>query len=201
MAEEENENIANHYIDETEIRVGIEREEVFWLWMDGWIAIEPKSKTILDMYACVFLYKVVYLLLLNSFFKTCLKSMEKIQFLLMVVVVVVVRGPQACRFLKLHHHHIHSYYYEKKYQYRERTIQYMIKDRTEMFDDYFPCQKDNCTLEHVRNWFNLFVDVYNSMIIFEVKSLNFSRHIHLVIHYSADPLHIVSIAFMFKLIG
>ena len=38
-----------------------------------------------------------------------------------------------------------------------------------MFDDYFPCQKDNCTLEHVRNWFNLFVDVHNSMIIFEVN--------------------------------
>jgi hypothetical protein len=67
MAEEENENIAIHYIDKTVIRVG--REVVLvWLWMDGWIAIEPKSKTILDMYACVFLYKVVYLLL-NSFFK------------------------------------------------------------------------------------------------------------------------------------
>ena len=72
---------------------------------------------------------------------------------------------QACRFLKLRHH-THSYYYEKKYHYRERTIQY-IKNRTEMFDDYFPCQKDNCTLEHVRNWFNLFIEVYNnSMIIF-----------------------------------
>ena len=35
-----------------------------------------------------------------------------------------------------------------------------------MFDDYFPCQKDNCTLEHVRNWLNLFVDVHNSTIIF-----------------------------------
>ena len=75
--------------------------------------------------------------------------------------------PQACRFLKLRHHHTHSYYYEKSIII-ERTIQY-IKDRTECFDDYFPCQKDNCTLEHVRNWFNLFVDVHNSMIIFEVN--------------------------------
>jgi len=75
--------------------------------------------------------------------------------------------PQACRFLKLRHHThslTHSYYYEKSIII-ERTIQY-IKDRTEMFDDYFPCQKDNCTLEHVRNWFNLFVDIHNSMIIF-----------------------------------
>jgi len=54
MAEEENENIAIHYIDKTVNRVG--REVVLvWLWMDGWIAIEPESKTILDMYACVFL--------------------------------------------------------------------------------------------------------------------------------------------------
>ena len=68
---------------------------------------------------------------------------------------------QACRFLKLRHH-IHSYYERSII---ERTIQY-IKDRTECFDDYFPCQKDNCTLERVRNWFNLFVDVHNSMVVF-----------------------------------
>ena len=37
MAEEENENIAIHYIDETVIRIGRQREEevVVWLWMDG----------------------------------------------------------------------------------------------------------------------------------------------------------------------
>src|SRR5438093_29217 len=69
--------------------------------------------------------------------------------------------PQACRFLKLYHHHIHSYY-EKSIIIIERTIQY-IKDRTEIFDDYFPCQKGNCTLEHVKNWFNLFVDLHNGM--------------------------------------
>ena len=70
--------------------------------------------------------------------------------------------PQACRFLKLPHHHTHSYYERSII---ERTIQY-IKYRTESFDDYFPCQKDNCTLEHVKNWFNFFVDVHNDMVIF-----------------------------------
>ena len=84
--------------------------------------------------------------------------MGNIQFLLMVVHGI---HSQACRFLKLLHHHIHSYY--EKSIIIERTIQY-LKDRTEMFDDYFPCQKDNCTLEHVRNWFNLFVDVHNSIL-------------------------------------
>lgn len=62
----------------------------------------------------------------------------------------------------------HSYYYEKNIII-ERTIQY-IKDRTGQNWNVwwlFPCQKDNCTLEHVRNWFNLFVEVYNnSMTIF-----------------------------------
>ena len=46
--------------------------------------------------------------------------------------------PQACRFLRLPHH-IHSSY-EKSII--ERTIQYIIKDRTECFDDYFSLQKE-----------------------------------------------------------
>jgi hypothetical protein len=32
----------------------------------------------------------------------------------------------------------------------ERTMQY-IKDRTECFDDYFPCRKKNCKLKYVLN--------------------------------------------------
>ena len=44
--------------------------------------------------------------------------------------------PQACKFLKLKHH-LHSSF-EKSLI--ERTIQY-IKDRTESFDDCFPCRK------------------------------------------------------------
>ena len=43
--------------------------------------------------------------------------------------------PQTCRFLKLRHHR-HSPF-EKSII--ERTMQY-IKDRTESFDDYFPCR-------------------------------------------------------------
>ncbi|HXT83390.1 MAG TPA: hypothetical protein VN704_03520 [Verrucomicrobiae bacterium] len=52
--------------------------------------------------------------------------------------------PQAYRFLKLKHH-VHSAF-EKSII--ERTIQY-IKDRTEGFDDYFPCRKKKCKLKHV----------------------------------------------------
>ena len=64
---------------------------------------------------------------------------------------------QACQFLKLPHH-IHSSY-EKSII--ERTMEY-VKDRTECFDDYFPCKrKKKCKLKHVINWLNLFVDFHN----------------------------------------
>ena len=46
----------------------------------------------------------------------------------------------------------------------ERTMQY-IKDRTECFDDYFPCRKRKCKLKHVKKWLNLFADYYNKEII------------------------------------
>ncbi len=67
--------------------------------------------------------------------------------------------PQACKFLKLQHH-IHSAY-EKSLV--KRTIPY-VKDRTECFDDYFPCRKKNCKLKHVIQWMNLFVAHYNKEI-------------------------------------
>lgn len=52
--------------------------------------------------------------------------------------------PQACRFLKLQH-----YLHSALESLIERIIQY-IKDRTECFDDYFPCRRKNCKLPHVK---------------------------------------------------
>ena len=52
----------------------------------------------------------------------------------------------------------------------ERTMQY-IKDRTERFDDYFPCRKKNCKLKHVKQWMNLFAFYYNN----EILKLNFTE--------------------------
>jgi len=69
--------------------------------------------------------------------------------------------PQACRFLRLKHH-IHSSF---KKSIIERTMQY-IKDRTESFDDYFPCKIKNCKLNHVRNWLNLFANYHNEEKIY-----------------------------------
>ena len=67
---------------------------------------------------------------------------------------------QACNFLKI----LHSVY-EKSIV--ERTTNQYIKDRTEMFDDYFPCRKDNddSKLKHVMNWLGLFVDMHNREVM------------------------------------
>jgi len=68
--------------------------------------------------------------------------------------------PQACRCLKLVHH-LHSPFEKSLIK---RTIQY-IKDRVESFDDYFPCKKNKCKLNHIKKWFKLFVDRHNKEII------------------------------------
>src|SRR5215217_1596179 len=68
--------------------------------------------------------------------------------------------PQACKFLKLKHHT--HFPFEKSII--ERTIQYS-KDRTEGFDDYFPCRKKKCKLKDVKQWLILFADYYNRELI------------------------------------
>jgi putative transposase len=68
--------------------------------------------------------------------------------------------PPDCEFLKLKHH-IHSPFEKSPIK---RTMQY-IKDRTEGFDDYFPCRKKNCKLKHGQKWLNLFAHYYNKKII------------------------------------
>lgn len=72
--------------------------------------------------------------------------------------VVCGNSPQACRFLK--NKTLFTFISYEKKSIIERTIQ-SIKDRTESFDDYFLCIKSKCKLQHIRNWFNLFVGCYN----------------------------------------
>ena len=44
-----------------------------------------------------------------------------------------------------------------------------FKDRTGSFDDYYPCRKidnnDDCSIDHVYNWIELFVSIYNNKIV------------------------------------
>ena len=69
--------------------------------------------------------------------------------------------PEACNVLRLKHY-LH-FSFEKSLM--ERVNQY-FKDRTEGFDDYYPCmqQKDECNLFHLYNWIQFFVFMYNDTI-------------------------------------
>jgi putative transposase len=54
---------------------------------------------------------------------------------------------EACKWLRLKHE---VYDTELKMNKMERFIQ-KIKDRTERYDDYFPCMKWNCDRMHIHN--------------------------------------------------
>ncbi len=137
--------ISEYIVDETILQVGPKH---IWLW----IAIEPENGQILAQ---------------NITQERNMLIAER--FLLGVVrhygnhPVSTDGGtwyPQACEFLKMAHH-IHSSYEKSMI---ERKMQY-IKDRTESFDDYFPCQMEKCKLKHVKNWMNLFVNYHNNEMI------------------------------------
>ncbi len=135
-------NVSEFIVDETLIKIG---SEYVWLW----VAIEPINKQILALS----ISKERNMLIAERFILGLVKTHGKHP--------VSTDGgtwyPQACRFLKLKHH-VHSPLEKSMI---ERTMQY-IKDRTECFDDYFPCKVKNCKLKHVRNWLNLFIDYHNS---------------------------------------
>ena len=129
-------------IDETQLKVG---NNYFWIW----IAIESSSeRTILG----VRISAERNMFVAEQFLSSLVQEYGKHP--------VSTDGgtwyPQACKYLKLRHH-IHSAY-EKSII--ELTIEY-LKDRTECFDDYFPCKKQKCTLKHIINWLNLFIDYHN----------------------------------------
>ena len=141
--------ICEFIVDETLLKVG---SEYTWLW----VAIDAKSKEILALS----ISKERNMFVAERFLLNIIRDYGKHP--------VSTDGggtwyPMACQFLKLEHH-LHSSY-EKSLI--ERTIQY-IKDRTENFDDYFPCRIKNCNLKHVKNWLNLFVDYHNK----ELKPVN-----------------------------
>jgi putative transposase len=134
--------ISEFIIDETLLKVGF---EFIWLW----VAIEPENKQILALS----ISKERNMFVAERF----LSGLVEIHGKHPVSTDGGTWYPQACRFLKIRHHLNSSY--EKSII--ERTIQY-IKDRTESFDDYFPCRKVNCKLNHIINWLNLFVDYHNN---------------------------------------
>jgi putative transposase len=137
--------ILEYIVDETLIKIG---SEYIWIW----VAIEPKNKQILALT----ISKERNMFVAERFLSDIVRDYGKHP--------VSTDGgtwyPMACRFLGLEHH-VHS---PMEKSLIERTIQY-IKDRTECFDDYFPCRMKNCKMKHVRNWLNLFTDYHNKEII------------------------------------
>ena len=130
--------ISEYVVDETLIKVG---SQYIWIW----VAIEPENREILALN----ISKERNMLIAERF----IADLVRIHGRHPVSTDGGTWYPQACRFLKLNHH-IHS---PLEKSLIERTMQY-IKDRTESFDDYFPCKLKNCKLKHVRNWLQLFVD-------------------------------------------
>ena len=140
-----NRKIREYIIDETVIKAG---SETIWLWA----IIEPKNKEILSFY----ISKERNMSIAKRFLSNVVNKYGKHQ--------VSSDGgtwyPGACKFLDLQHH-LHSSF-EKSII--ERTMQY-IKDRTESFDDYFPCKKNKCRLNHIKQWLKLFVYQHNKEIM------------------------------------
>ena len=140
-----NKEIKEYIIYETAIKSG---SELIWLW----VVIESENKEILSF--CIskernmFVAERILSEVVNMYGKHQVSSDGGNWY------------PQACRFLRLSHH-LHSSY-EKSLI--ERTMQY-IKDRTECFDDYFPCKKNKCKLNHIRQWLKLFVYQHNKEIL------------------------------------
>ncbi len=136
--------MAEYVVDETLIKVG---SELVWLW----VAIEPKNKQILALTISkernMFVAEVSF-----GHWSGSWKASGFHRWWYMVSSSLPVPETEAS----------HAFSFEKSLI--ERTMQY-IKDRTECFDDYFPCRKAKCNLHHIKNWLNLFVKMHNKMAI------------------------------------
>ena len=134
-------------IDETVIQIG---NENFWLW----IAIEPIHSSVLGIHFS----EDRNMRVVEKFIRSLVKKYGRH--------TVYTDGgtwyPEACNIL------IETLFafLSREKSLIERVIQY-FKDRTECFDDYYPClkQEDRCNQDHVYNWIELFVSMYNSTIV------------------------------------
>jgi putative transposase len=141
----ERKKVSEYIIDETVLKAGSEN---IWLW----IATEPEN----GQFLAQTISKERNMFVAERFLSSIVRDYGKH--------AVSTDGgtwyPQACEFLKMEHH-IHS---SLEKSLIERKIQY-IKDRTESFDDYFPCRQKNCKLKHVKSWLNLFVKYHNKEVM------------------------------------
>jgi putative transposase len=153
-------------IDETIVQIG---DTDAWLW----VAIEPIHNRIIGVY----ISRHRNMLVAESFLKSLIKLYGKH--------IVYSDGgswyPEACNSLRLKHI-LHSPFEKSIF---ERAIEY-VKDRTEVFDDYYPCNRKkkvvDCNLDHVYQWLVLFVFLYNLS-----KSQSKTNIIKFLIRSGKDP--------------
>jgi putative transposase len=125
------------FVDETLLQID---GDDYWLW----IAYEPALNTCLMMH----LSRERTIFVCYQFFKQLRNRYGRKP--------IFTDGARwynyACRWLRLQH----RVYGTDLKNLMERFIQ-QIKDRTECFDDHFPCRKPDCDRQHVWNWLKLFV--------------------------------------------
>jgi len=145
--------ISAFIIDETVIQIG-------WKHHYLWIAIEPVHKTLLGIH----ISESRNMLVAEKFIRSLVSKYGRH--------AVYSDGgtwyPEACKVLKLKHY-LHS---PLEKSVIERVIQ-CFKDRTECFDDYYPCnsKRKDCDNGHVYNWIELFVSMYNITIVTKNNSI------------------------------
>jgi putative transposase len=126
-------------VDETVIHIG---SQCFWLWF----CIEPVHSSVLGIYISEERNMIVAARFIQSLIEKYGKH------------TVYTDGgtwyDEACNVIGLKHY-LHS---SLEKSLIERVVQY-FKDRTECFDDYYPCnsKRRDCNNSHVYNWIELFV--------------------------------------------
>ena len=144
-------------IDETVIQIG---NQHFWLWF----CIEPIHSSVLGIY----ISEERNMLVAEKFIRSLVEKYGRHP--------VYTDGgtwyDEACNIIGLKHY-LHSPFQKSL---MERVNQY-FKDRTESFDDYYPCRQMECNLFHVYNWIQFFVSMYNDTIAnntynFQLKEVN-----------------------------
>ena len=129
-------------VDETQIQIGSTQA---WLW----VATEPINRMLIGVY----LSRHRNTLIAEAFLRSLVELYGKH--------TVYSDGgtwyPEACSSLGLKHR-LHTSFVKSIV---ERAMEY-VKDRTECFDDYYPCRKKlDCDLNHVYQWFVLFIFLHN----------------------------------------
>ena len=140
-------------IDETVIQIGSQHHYL-------WIATEPVHKTLLGIY----ISESRNMLVAENFIRSLVSKYGRH--------TVYTDGgtwyPEACKILRLKHY-LHS---PSEKSLIERIMQY-FKDRIESFDDYYPCnsKRRDCNNSHVYNWVELFVSMYNNIIVAKINPI------------------------------